>query len=138
MCTNEPMTCHLQQCHSLVFVVLLGSIRFGMLFLQKTDGPFFLKEHDVSTRVKAMARSLKTPDSGLGPGLYETAPSSFYHHAPQVAIGKRFCCWSRACSCQAELAHSHNGALLGKAGASDYYFPAASMQRMRYKNAAVC
>ncbi|DBA84755.1 TPA: hypothetical protein ACH3X1_005799 [Trebouxia sp. C0004] len=34
-----------------------------------------------------MARSLKTPDSGLGPGLYQAAPASFFHHAPQVVIG---------------------------------------------------
>ena len=35
-----------------------------------------------------MARSLKTPDSGLGPGLYETAPASFFRHPPQVTIGE--------------------------------------------------
>ena len=58
------------------------------LGLQGSDGPFFLAEHDESTRVKAMARSLKTPDSGLGPGLYETAPSSFFRHPPQVVIGE--------------------------------------------------
>ncbi|DBB12356.1 TPA: hypothetical protein ACH3X3_006440 [Trebouxia sp. C0006] len=52
-----------------------------------TDGPFFLGEHGESTRVKAMARSLQTPDSGLGPGLYEAAPASFFHHPPQVVIG---------------------------------------------------
>ena len=54
--------------------------------LQHTDGPFFLKGHDESTRVKAMARSLKTPDSGLGPGLYQTAPAS-QRHVPQVVLG---------------------------------------------------
>lgn len=55
--------------------------------MQMTDGPFFLQEHDESTRVKAMAHSLKTPDSGLGPGLYEPAPASLSRHAPQVVIG---------------------------------------------------
>lgn len=58
--------------------------------MQRTDGPFFLTEHDESTRVKAMARSLKTPDSGLGPGLYEAAPASYFHHAPQVVIGEYY------------------------------------------------
>ncbi|KAL0030426.1 hypothetical protein WJX79_004156 [Trebouxia sp. C0005] len=52
-----------------------------------TDGPFFLGENGESTRVRAMARSLKTPDSGLGPGLYEAASASFFRHAPQVVIG---------------------------------------------------
>lgn len=59
-----------------------------MLWVQESDGPFFLGENDESTRVKAMARSLKTPDSGLGPGLYDTAPASFFRHPPQVVIGK--------------------------------------------------
>ena len=59
-----------------------------LVCMQRTDGPFFLKEHDESTRVKAMALSLKTPDSGLGPGLYDTAPASFFHRAPQVVIGE--------------------------------------------------
>lgn len=36
-----------------------------------------------------MARSLKTPDSGLGPGLYEAASASFFRHAPQVVIGEQ-------------------------------------------------
>ena len=73
--------------------------------MQRTDGPFFLKEHDESTRVKAMARSLKTPDSGLGPGLYESAPQSYYHHTPQVAIGKpaRRVCQFQLGSSQAHL-----------------------------------
>ena len=59
-----------------------------MLWVQASDGPFFLGDKDESTRVKAMARSLKTPDSGLGPGLYETAPASFFRHPPQVVIGE--------------------------------------------------
>jgi len=63
---------------------------------QATDGPFFLEEHGESTRVKAMAHSLKTPDSGLGPGLYEAAPASFFHRAPQVAIGEQ-CTSSQHC-----------------------------------------
>ena len=56
---------------------------------QATDGPFFLGEYGESTRVKAMARSLNTPDSGLGPGLYEAAPASFFHHPPQAVIGEQ-------------------------------------------------
>ena len=59
-----------------------------MLWVQESDGPFFLGDNDESTRVKAMARSLQTPDSGLGPGMYETAPASFFRHPPQVVIGE--------------------------------------------------
>ena len=59
-----------------------------MLWVQESDGPFFLGDNDKSTRVKAMARSLQTPDSGLGPGMYETAPASFFRHPPQVVIGE--------------------------------------------------
>ena len=58
-----------------------------IIAMQDTDGPFLLKDHDESTRVKAMARSLKTPDSGLGPGLYETTSARVNHHVPQVTIG---------------------------------------------------
>lgn len=55
--------------------------------LQATDGPFFLKDNDESTCVKAMARSLKTPDSGLGPGLYEADSARRKHHVPKVMLG---------------------------------------------------
>ena len=59
-----------------------------MLWMQESDGPFFLGANEESCRVNAMARSLRTPDSGLGPGLYETAPASFFRHPPQVVIGE--------------------------------------------------
>ncbi len=43
-----------------------------------------------------MACSLKTPDSGLGPGLYEAAPASFFHHPPQIVIGEQ-CTYLQYC-----------------------------------------
>lgn len=37
--------------------------------------------------MKAMARILKTPDSGLGPGLYNTTAVTLRQHVPQVTLG---------------------------------------------------
>lgn len=58
--------------------------------VQDIDGPFLLKGRDESTRVKAMARNLKTPDSGLAPGLYEADSAKVHHHVPQVTLGEPF------------------------------------------------